>query len=47
MPSTAIKETAMADQKALEQKYAPVGQVITDFSEYGTNRTVCGTRSNK
>jgi len=26
----------MADQKALEQKYAPVGQVISDFSEYGT-----------
>jgi nucleoid-associated protein YgaU len=25
----------MADQAALEQKYAPVGQVITDFSEYG------------
>ena len=25
----------MADQKALEQKYAPVGQVITDFAEYG------------
>lgn len=26
----------MADQKALEQKYAPVGQTIADFSEYGT-----------
>lgn len=26
----------MADQKALEQKYAPVGQVISDFSEYGS-----------
>jgi nucleoid-associated protein YgaU len=26
----------MADQKALEQKYAPVGQVVADFSEYGT-----------
>jgi nucleoid-associated protein YgaU len=26
----------MADQKALEQKYAPVGQVIADFSEYGS-----------
>lgn len=26
----------MADQKALEQKYAPVGQAIADFSEYGT-----------
>ncbi len=25
----------MADQKALEQKYAPVGQAITDFSDYG------------
>jgi nucleoid-associated protein YgaU len=25
----------MADQHALEQKYAPVGQVITDFAEYG------------
>ena len=25
----------MADQKALEQKYAPVGQVITDFSDSG------------
>ena len=25
----------MADQKALEQKYAPVGQVITDFADYG------------
>lgn len=25
----------MADQAALEQKYAPVGQAITDFSEYG------------
>ena len=26
----------MADQKALEQKYSPVGQVISDFSEYGS-----------
>lgn len=26
----------MADQAALEQKYAPVGQAITNFSEYGT-----------
>lgn len=26
----------MADQPALEQKYAPVGQVLTDFSDYGT-----------
>jgi nucleoid-associated protein YgaU len=25
----------MADQAALEQKYAPVGQVITDFAEDG------------
>lgn len=25
----------MADQKALEQKYAPVGQVIADFADYG------------
>lgn len=25
----------MADQKALEQKYAPVGQVIADFSDLG------------
>ncbi len=25
----------MADQKALEQKYAPVGQAVTNFSEYG------------
>ncbi len=25
----------MADQAALEQKYAPVGQAITDFSDYG------------
>ncbi len=25
----------MADQTALQQKYAPVGQVITDFSDYG------------
>lgn len=25
----------MADQKALEQKYAPVGQVIANFSAYG------------
>ncbi|HVG27072.1 MAG TPA: LysM peptidoglycan-binding domain-containing protein [Acidobacteriaceae bacterium] len=25
----------MADQKALEQKYAPVGQTVADFSEYG------------
>jgi nucleoid-associated protein YgaU len=26
----------MADQAALEQKYAPVGQVISDFAEYGS-----------
>jgi nucleoid-associated protein YgaU len=26
----------VADQKALEQKYASVGQVIADFSEFGT-----------
>lgn len=26
----------MADQAALQQKYAPVGQVIADFSEYGS-----------
>ncbi len=25
----------MADQKALEQKYSPVGQVIADFSDIG------------
>lgn len=25
----------MADQAALEQKYAPVGQTLTDFGEYG------------
>lgn len=25
----------MADQKALEQKYAPVGQVVADFSDLG------------
>ncbi len=25
----------MADQAALEQKYAPVGQQIADFSDYG------------
>lgn len=25
----------MADQKALEEKYAPVGKVIADFSELG------------
>ncbi|MGI4756615.1 MAG: LysM peptidoglycan-binding domain-containing protein [Janthinobacterium lividum] len=25
----------MADQASLEKKYAPVGQVITDFSDYG------------
>ena len=25
----------MADQAALQQKYAPVGQVISDFSDYG------------
>ena len=25
----------MADQKALEQKYSPVGQVISDFSDIG------------
>lgn len=26
----------MADQAALEKKYAPVGQVISDFAEYGS-----------
>ena len=26
----------MADQAALQQKYAPVGQVIADFAEYGS-----------
>ncbi len=26
----------MADQAALQQKYAPVGQTIADFAEYGT-----------
>ena len=26
----------MADQAALEQKYAPVGQTLTDFSDYGS-----------
>ena len=26
----------MADQAALEKKYAPVGQVVADFSEYGS-----------
>ncbi len=26
----------MADQAALEQKYAPVGKAITDFAELGT-----------
>lgn len=25
----------MADQAALEQKYAPVGQALTNFSDYG------------
>ena len=25
----------MADQAALEQKYAPVGQAVTDFSDFG------------
>ena len=29
----------MADQAALEQKYAPVGQAVTDFAEYGTQMT--------
>jgi nucleoid-associated protein YgaU len=29
------KENDMADQAALEQKYASVGQVITNFAEYG------------
>ena len=26
----------MADQAALQQKYAPVGQTVADFAEYGT-----------
>ena len=26
----------MADQAALEQKYAPVGQAITNYSDYGS-----------
>ena len=29
----------MADQAALEQKYAPVGKAVTDFTEYGTQMT--------
>jgi nucleoid-associated protein YgaU len=31
----ALRRLTMADQAALEQKYAPVGQVISDFAEYG------------
>lgn len=29
----------MADQAALEEKYAPVGKAVTDFAEYGTQMT--------
>ena len=29
----------MADQAALEQKYAPVGQAVTDFADYGAKIT--------
>ena len=29
----------MADQAALEQKYAPVGQAVTNFSDYGAKIT--------
>jgi nucleoid-associated protein YgaU len=29
----------MADQAALEQKYAPVGKAVTDFAEYGSQMT--------
>lgn len=29
----------MADQAALEQKYAPVGKAVTDFAEYGSQIT--------
>ena len=29
----------MADQAALEQKYAPVGEAVTGFAEYGTQMT--------
>ena len=29
----------MADQAALEQKYSPVGNTVTDFAEYGTQIT--------
>jgi nucleoid-associated protein YgaU len=29
----------MADQAALETKYAPVGQAVTDFSDYGAKIT--------
>ena len=29
----------MADQAALEQKYAAVGKAVTDFAEYGTQMT--------
>ncbi len=33
------KGNEMADQAALEQKYAPVGQAVTDFSDYGAKIT--------
>ena len=29
----------MADQAALEQKYAPVGKMVTDFADYGSQIT--------
>ncbi len=29
----------MADQAALEKKYAPVGKAVTDFAEYGSQMT--------
>ncbi len=29
----------MADQAALEQKYAPVGKAVTEFAEYGSQMT--------
>ena len=29
----------MADQAALEQKYAPVGQAVTNFADYGSKIT--------
>ena len=29
----------MADQAALEKKYAPVGQAVTDFTDYGAKIT--------